>query len=132
MRRAVVCLVAMVCTVLNADPRVSGFYAKRDHNVVILEWSTQNEIGIKSFQIERSSDGTHWYNVDTVPTMGSSSQKNQYSYRDQNIFKTSLNTLYYRLILVTDTGNIVHDVIASVEGNSGIRHTWGSIKAMFR
>jgi hypothetical protein len=124
--------IALVLSV-QAITRISEFYATRDRNAVVLQWTTEEESGLAEFRIERSSDGLRWITAGAVRAAGESSRRNSYSYRDQSIPKTALSNLYYRLVLVDSDGKTtVHYVIASVEGNSGIRHTWGSIKAMFR
>lgn len=118
---------------LQASARISAFYAKREKNTVILEWTTEEEANLVKFEIHRSTDQMRWYKIGETRAVGESSQRNVYSYTDNSIFKAAVNTLYYRLLLVEKNGsNVSWDVIASVEGQSGIRHTWGSIKAMFR
>jgi hypothetical protein len=69
-----------------------------------------------------------------MPVPGQSGERKSYSFTDNSIFKTThTGTFYYRLIIVDSQGNSTpHDVIVSIAGNSGLRHTWGSIKAMFR
>jgi hypothetical protein len=122
-----------VSLLLEASTRISGFYAKREKNTVILEWTTEEESNLAKFEIHRSTDQMRWYKIGEARAVGESSQKNVYSFTDNSIFKGPANTLYYRLVLVDKTGGSASwDVIASVEGQSGIRHTWGSIKAMFR
>lgn len=116
-----------------AATRISEFYATRDQSAVVLVWSTEEESNLARFEIERSSDRTRWIHIGKTAASGDSWQRRTYSYRDNTIFKTAVNTLYYRLILVDRSGNSqIFDVIASAEGQSGIKHTWGSIKAMFR
>jgi len=118
---------------LEASVRISEFYAKREKNTVILEWATEEESNIAKFEIHRSTDQMRWYKIGEVRAIGESYQRNAYSFTDNSIFKGPANTLYYRLVIVEKTGNSLSwDVIVSVEGQSGIRHTWGSIKAMFR
>jgi hypothetical protein len=126
-------LLFAVSVVLEASARISEFYAKREKNAVILEWTTEEESNLAKFEIHRSTDQLRWYKIGETRAVGESSQRNVYSFTDNSIFKGAVNTLYYRLILVDMSGNNQSwDVIASVEGQSGIRHTWGSIKAMFR
>jgi len=126
-------LIFAVSVVLEASARISEFYAKREKNTVILEWTTEEESNLAKFEIYRSTDQLRWHKIGETRAIGESSQRNVYSFTDNSIFKGAVNTLYYRLVLVEKTGNNQSwDVIASVEGQSGIRHTWGSIKAMFR
>jgi hypothetical protein len=129
-----VVLLGLACSLLlEASARISAFYAKREKNAVILEWTTEEESHLAKFEIHRSTDQVRWYKIGETQAVGESSQRNVYSYTDNSIFKAAVNTLYYRLVLVEKNGSSASwDVIASVEGQSGIRHTWGSIKAMFR
>jgi hypothetical protein len=116
-----------------ASTRISEFYARRERNAVILEWTTEEESNLSKFEIERSTDRLRWFKIGEASAVGESVRHNSYSYKDYSIFKGSLSNIYYRLVLIDKAGNPqTFDVIASVEGNSGIRHTWGSIKAMFR
>jgi len=129
----VVALGLAASLVLEASTRISGFYAKREKNTVILEWTTEEESNLVKFEIHRSTDQLRWHKIGETRAAGESSRKNIYYFTDTAIFKGAANTLFYRLVLIENTGNSISwDVIASVEGQSGIRHTWGSIKAMFR
>ena len=126
-------LMIAASVVLEASARLSEFYAKREKNAVVLEWTTEEESNLAKFEIYRSTDQLRWHKIGETRAVGESSQRNVYSFTDNSILKSAVNTLYYRLVLVDKTGDSqAWDVIASIEGQSGIRHTWGSIKAMFR
>jgi hypothetical protein len=126
-------LLAAAALSVSAGTRISQFFATRDRNAVVLEWTTEEESNLARFEIERSTDRVRWFRIGEVRAAGESARRNTYTFRDQTIFKTAANSLSYRLVLVDMQGNsLPYDVIASVEGQSGIRHTWGSIKAMFR
>jgi hypothetical protein len=125
--------VFLAMAAVQSATRVSEFYATRDPSAGVLVWSTEEESSLARFEIERSSDRIRWIHIGKTAAAGDSWQKRTYSYRDNTIFKTGVNTLYYRLLLIDRSGNSqVFDIIASAEGQSGIKHTWGSIKAMFR
>ena len=119
---------------IRAGARVSEFNGRRESNTVVLEWATDEETDLFKFVIQRSSDNMNWNNIGEVfSKTGSSATRQTYSFVDRNIFKNQTSSFYYSLILVDRNGQTTkHDVIVSVSGNSGIRHTWGSIKAMFR
>jgi len=113
--------------------QIVEFFARRTETAVILEWSTDYESNIRQFNIERCNDQQSWIHIGTTSARGESTTREHYSYTDNTIFKTEQTNFYYRLVIVENTGQKVpHDVIASIHGNSGIRHTWGSIKAIFR
>ena len=126
-------LLALCPVLLLSSASISGFMATRNNNTIFLQWTTEGESSLSKFEIERSIDRYRWLKIGEVPALGESNQKNTYSYNDRTLFKGNLSGVYYRLVLVDKNGDsIAYDVIASVEGSSGIRHTWGSIKAMFR
>ncbi|MBN1893575.1 hypothetical protein JW906_03725 [bacterium] len=118
-----------------ADPgvQISDFHASRDGNAVLLEWVTESESNLLRFDIQRSTDQRYWLKIGENAAIGESSSSRHYSYRDDTIFKTGQSNFYYRLVVIDkNQQKSIHSVIASIAGSSGIRHTWGSIKAMFR
>lgn len=122
-------------TVLESGIRIVEFHARRENNIVILEWSTEEEFSLLKFNIERSTDNKNWIWIGEKYAYGNgeSSTRQTYEYTDDNIFKRNLTNFYYRLIIVEKDGSTTpYNVIASARGISGIKHTWGSIKAMFR
>jgi len=119
---------------LISSAHISEFHAQRKDNNVILEWTTDYESNIIQFDIERSTDTIPWQKIGSKSAYGESENLRKYSFIDNfSIFKTSQSNFYYRLIIVSKDGQrSPHNVIATIAGNSGIKHTWGSIKAMFR
>ena len=121
--------------VLSSVIRITDFHGRRENNTVVLEWTTVEESNIKKFNIERNSkiNTENWISIGSVDARGESSTQQSYNFRDSNIFKPTIANFYYRLGVV-DNNNLItyHDVIVSISGNSGIKHTWGSIKSMFR
>jgi len=129
----IISLLILVSVYLYAGVQIVEFSARRINDVVVLEWATEVESGVSHFNIERSSDNIYWNYIGKKSASGNSTNKQYYSYNDNSVFKSNQNTFYYKLIVVYDDGQTEsYDVIASINGNSGIRHTWGSIKAMFR
>lgn len=132
-KRDCVVLLLLLGSMVFASTHMSDFHARRESNAVILEWTTENESNLSKFDIERSTDRFHWIKIGETAAAGESSSRQNYSYKDNTIFKTAINNFYYRLILVNKDGQaVIYDVIVSASGSSGIQHTWGSIKAMFR
>jgi len=116
--------------------RITEFHGRRESNTVVLEWTTVEESNIKKFTIERTTEinSANWISVGSIEAKGESSEQQLYSFRDSNIFKTSNQANFYYRLGVVDSNDIItyHDVIVSISANSGIKHTWGSLKAMFR
>ena len=117
-----------------SNTRIVDFHARRDNNRAILEWATEKELNLEKFVIQRSLDNVNWSTIGEVKSeTGDSNTKRYYRFEDNNLFKNSISTFYYKLIIVDKSGQSKpYDVIVSLSGSSGIRHTWGSIKAMFR
>ena len=128
-------ILLLIPIVLLSGIRITDFHGRRENNTVVLEWTTVEESNIKQFNIERTSEinSANWTLIGSVEAKGESSTQQLYSFRDSNIFKTNQANFYYRLGIM-DNNNMItyHDVIISISGNSGIKHTWGSLKAMFR
>jgi hypothetical protein len=105
----------------------------REQNAIIISWASEQESNISKFTIERSTDLTNWAWVGDVAAVGESSIKHSYRFKDKNLYKADQATFYYRLKITDKNGSsVIHDAVLSANGYSGIRHTWGSIKAMFR
>jgi len=135
MKKSPIILLFFMLIAPKADPgvQISDFRASRDGNVVLLEWVTESESNLLRFDIQRSTDQHYWLKIGENAAIGESSSSRNYSYRDDTIYKTEQSTFYYRLVVVDkNQQKIIHPTIASIAGSSGIRHTWGSIKAMFR
>jgi hypothetical protein len=137
-RRIFISTILIVCllffSLLFSDTRVTGFTARKENNKVILEWSTEFESGLEKFIIHRSTNNVSWLSIGEVkpPTENSTSPRN-YRYVDNSIYKNNSSNFYYKLLMIDKNGQTTsYHVIVSIGGNSGIRHTWGSIKAMFR
>jgi len=128
-------LFILIASTLIAEVEIIAFHARLDNNsAVILEWSTSKEINLDHFVIARSTDGTHWTEINELKSQeGNSFTRRDYRYIDNTVFKTSTGTFSYKLSGVDKNGTIYeYPVIENVSVSSGIKHTWGSIKAMFR
>lgn len=119
---------------LISSAQISEFNAQRTDGQVILEWITTQESNVLRFDIERSTDTVPWQKIGSKNAVGESNTPREYTFVDNfSIFKTTQSNFYYRLIIVSKDGQRTpHNVIATISGSSGIKHTWGSIKAMFR
>ena len=121
-----------------ADATITEFKAEPGFNLVHLRWTVIAESNLKGYQIERGLDGVHFLVVDfvsTLPGVATPHSPKVYTYVDRSIFRTSGRTFYYRLGMVdASTGKITSysQVVTVTAEISAVRHTWGSIKAMFR
>jgi hypothetical protein len=103
--------------------------APSDGNIV-LKWTVSSETNLRNYVIERSTYKGSWAEIGTVQPKADMT----YQYTDETAYKASSSTLYiYRIKIVDNDGKISYSSTASVHNNvSGIKKTWGSIKALFR
>ena len=76
---------------------ITSFEVKKFNNAVKLNWITVQEINSKEFIIERSTNGTTWTSIATVPAVGNSSTRISYTTTDNNPVK-GIN--FYRIRIV--------------------------------
>ncbi len=121
-------------SMLLAGAVISRFEAEPGLNKVTLRWTTSVESNLKGFEVERGFDGKSFQFVAFVEAAGNSTTPRDYVYEDRTVFKSTGHVFYYRLKLVDFDGSFVYyDKVVSVTPEiSNVRHTWGSIKAMFR
>ena len=106
------------------------FHAGSDGDNVLLEWKTEQESNLKQFVIERKTPESSYIGIATVNAEGDNSQ---YSYVDKSAYKSNDLVFIYRLKLIDNDNTTSYSDEVSVTPNiSGIKRTWGSIKAMFR
>jgi hypothetical protein len=106
------------------------FHASSDGDNVQLEWKTEEESNLKDFVIERKTPESSYIDIATIDAQGSNSE---YSYLDKTAYKTNDLIFVYRLKIVDNDNTTSYSDEVSVTPNiSGIKRTWGSIKAMFR
>lgn len=70
------------------------FDAEVDGPGVLLSWATASEHNSASFAVERSTDGTQWSTIATLPAAGNSLIRMDYTVRDQQPLQ---GLAYYRL-----------------------------------
>jgi len=97
---------------------LSSFYVQRKSNNVNLNWQTQQEINVKSFEIQRSTGNSPYVTVGTVSGHGTSSNFQSYSFTDNA--NTSKSVSFYRLKIVDLDGKISYTSIKSVKGSGAL------------
>lgn len=91
-----------------------AFSGKKVKEDVVLNWTTSNEKAVKSFGIERSSDGSKFSNIGTVASRNSGAQSD-YSYTDK---KVPTSVLFYRLKMADLDGTSSYSTIVRI-ANTG-------------
>lgn len=95
--------------------KMGDFTAHKKTGGIQLNWETLTEQNSSHFEVERSTDGTHFTYTGTIPASGNSTDKKQYSFLDGNA-ATGMN--YYRLKLVDQDASSTYSRIIAVR-NSG-------------
>ncbi len=119
---------------LYASVTLQYFVARDNASGVLVEWKTNDEAGTAKFEIERSADRPdNFIYIDFINATGNNSY---YSYQDNSVDFGNGRTsaiYYYRLKCIEGNGNYTYTNHITVSHTvSGIRSTWGSIKAIFR
>jgi hypothetical protein len=78
---------------------------------VICQWATASETNNSHFNIERSFNGWQWVEIGRVQGNGTSVQRNDYSFPDQNV---TAGNWYYRLVQYDFDGTATHSKVAIV------------------
>jgi hypothetical protein len=69
------------------------FNAKCEGNKVVLTWKTAQEQNSDYFNIERSTDGSHWTVIGNMPASGNSGNEKTYSFTDNS----PVQNAFYRI-----------------------------------
>lgn len=122
-------LFIIVSTAL-AGALLDYFHAQNEGENVKLEWKTTTETNLADFVVQRKTPDSQFSDLSSISPTGNNSV---YSYIDQAAYKMTNPVFVYRLKIVDRDGSYAYSSEVSVSPNiSGVKRTWGSIKAMFR
>lgn len=97
--------------------KFTDFKAKKiNNNLVQLTWITGSEINSKDFIVERSSNGSNYYQIGKVQATGNSSVSTSYSLNDNSPVK---GRNFYRIVEVDISGNRSFSPTAYININDG-------------
>ncbi|MCP5063707.1 MAG: hypothetical protein GY936_14765 [Ignavibacteriae bacterium] len=118
-------------TILFGSAFVQFFDADSNGDNIILTWQTSDEQNVQQFEILRGPDKDNLTSIATIASQGNNSS---YTYIDKNAYKTNSSFYAYGLVVVDYDGSKTDPLTIGVkhDGVSGIKNTWGSIKALFR
>lgn len=80
-----------------------AFECETKQNSILLEWVTATEFDSEHFIVQRSHDGTNWFNIGNIYASGYSDMLKEYSFLDTHPIK---GDNYYRLIEVSGSGTM--------------------------
>lgn len=125
--------ILVVTGIVYAGVTLQYFTAKSHDEGILVEWKTMEESNAVKFELERSAESSE--NFIYVATISASGNNSYYSYQDNSVDVLNGNSsLYrYRLKCFHSNGDQTYtQSISVIHAVSGIRSTWGSIKAIFR
>jgi zinc-dependent metalloproteinase lipoprotein len=93
--------------------RLLSFTVKAAANSILLNWNTSNETGNRGFDIERSTDGTHFSKIAFVQGKGQGNQPANFGYDLKDERVQAGITYYYRLKQVDIDGRFEYSSIKS-------------------
>jgi hypothetical protein len=113
-----------------SEVNITRFEGYSDGENIHLIWETSKEQNLKYFAVERKAANGSFVEIDQVTP----EEDNYYEFIDENVYKTTSSIYIYRLSIIDKNLNktgetkelpVTHDV-------TGVKRTWGSIKALFR
>lgn len=127
-----------IALVFASDSVVKSFSAESGGDYVTIKWSTENESGVKQFDVERSAADNNFKKIHQKISVG---KANNYSFVDEEAFMKqdanpelqSQKVYSYRIkVVYKDNSSSYTDEAYVAHKPSSIRRTWGMIKEMFR
>lgn len=99
---------------LNTTPvKFTNVKATQQSGAVAVEWKVENEVNVKTYEVEKSADGIHFTKVGSIIADG----KVAYNWLD--ITPNSGNT-YYRIRMVDKAGAVSFSEIVLIKTGTGI------------
>jgi hypothetical protein len=131
MKPSLIILLFLASTFALADVIQPGnLQARSDNSSVTLTWKTEDETNVVNFEVERrvGTSGEFGY-IASVGPKGPS----WYEFVDHSSYKGTGTLYQYRIkVVFSDNSFEYAGPVTVTHSVSGVRRTWGSIKAMFR
>lgn len=123
-------IIFSLTTAVLAGTFLEYFQGRSEGEDIRLEWKTREEVNLKHFKVERKTPQSEFVEIATIQPKGNNSY---YTYLDQSAYKIQNILFTYRIKIVDNDGQVSYSNEVSVSHSiSGVKRTWGSIKAMFR
>lgn len=88
-----------------------SFGVRLEGNMILIQWTTARETDVSRFEVERSTDGTRWQKIASVPASAGLNAAKDYNYVDNAEGK---GLIYYRVKEVDTDGNVTYTAIKSI------------------
>lgn len=130
MKLSYILIISLITTAVLAGTFLEYFQGRSEGEDIRLEWKTREEVNLQHFKVERKTPQSSFVDITTIAPKGNNSY---YTYLDQSAYKTDNMLFVYRLKIIDTNGQASYSNEVSVSHSvSGVKRTWGSIKAMFR
>ena len=99
-----------------------SFSLSYNSSIVLVQWSTAEEVNALKYQVERSIDGTNWNLVGSVSAIGNSTTTHNYTYSDHYSISKKV---YYRIKEIDLSGQFNYTAIkelnSDINGDNNIK-----------
>ena len=128
MRYFLLAVIAVALTTIALAGAIKDIRGWSDGRVVTIEWYADDETGCSGYIVMRRS-GINGSFATLTSTPIPLREDKHYIFTDETAFRTTDNFYQYRVMPV---GRAESYDVSVTHSTSGVRRTWGSIKAMFR
>lgn len=104
---------ALNATVVHLPLTLLSFSAQLKSAEILLNWTTQNEVNVSHFNVQRSITGKEFSTITRVNATTGSQNQNNYGVTDVNYGKSGI--LYYRLEVVDKDGKLSYSKIQTIK-----------------
>lgn len=91
-----------------------SFNAAKQSNGVQLTWNVTNEVNVRSYEVEKSINGSRFSKIGEVPFKASSNAMNQYQFYDGSLLS---NNAFFRIRQVDIDGKSMYSSVVSISTN---------------
>lgn len=95
--------------------KLISFKLLQNNKSVVCKWETANEVNLKNFSVERSTDGHNFEAIGTVNSTGLNNGSASYSFDDKLAYTQNSKVLYYRLKSNDDNGKYSYSDVLYVK-----------------
>ncbi|MHB8907179.1 MAG: hypothetical protein ACYC4T_07915 [Melioribacteraceae bacterium] len=123
-------LILITAGLIFAGVDLRSFTVKSSGGNVVLNWETNSETNLNHFVVLRRTVSGGYVEIGNVYPK----DDRIYEYVDQTAFKTSGQLYTYKLKIVDNDGTTTSysGEVTVAHNSTGVKRTWGSIKALFR
>lgn len=134
MRRTIfLVLVVSFCAFISTAEVIKDLRAGSNGSFIVVTWRGDDETGVVGYKIERRTITRNSF--DLLDARWPLRADKLYEYKDETVFRPTDDNVYqYKItpVLIDGSDGEPYRVTVTHSGVSGVRRTWGSIKAMFR